>query len=310
MRTTPAMPPAPPPPPAQQEAAASSSSAAQPAQLAPLPLTPQIDAIFGSDTAVELQDLLEKIAHEFWFDRLAHIVATSTGCYEAATPLPRLEKMEAFLEIIQEQRTSHLRRHPEMAADSVFSEEDMKEIHKTWMEDHESWMNADRLQLYNEQLACTHRGSQQQAHQTRRSAFAAYQFQVLGNKHILLACIQYPICSAAQPVSPTHSAAQPVSSSIAGFMKAWEKEKNSPDYQKRREISEELTAERRKLKKAAHAARQELTRARKIARAIQTDVRHLDGLWQWEKHCWATSTRASSLESAMNAMQLLGGIRR
>ena len=66
-------------------------------------------------------------------------------------------------------------------------------------------------------------------------------------------------------------------------MKAWEKEKISRDYQKRREISEKLTADRRKLKKAAHAARQELTRARKIARAIETGVRHLDGLWQWEK---------------------------
>ena len=99
----------------------------------------------------------------------------------------------------------------------------------------------------------------------------------------ILACIQHPICSAVQPVSPTHRAAQPVSSSIAGFMKAWEKEKTSRDYQKRREISEKLTADRRKLKKAAHAARQELTRARKIARAIETGVRHLDGLWQSEK---------------------------
>ena len=133
---------------------------------------------------------------------------------------------------------------------------------------------------------------------------------MLGNKHMLLACIAHPICSAAQPVSPTHRAAQPVSSSIAGFMKAWEKEKTSRDYQKRREISEKLTAERRGLKKAAHAARQDLTRARKIARAIQTDVRKVGGLWQWEKHCWATSTRASSLESAMNVMQLLGGINR
>ena len=213
----------------------------------------------------------------------ATIVATSTGCYEAATAMPRLEKMEAFLEIIQEQRALHLRRHPEMAADSVLSEAHMKEIHSTWMNDHHSWMKADKLREYEQQLASTHRGAQQQAHQTRRSAFSAYLFQVLGNRHILLACIQHPICSAVQPGSPTHRAAQPVSSSIAGFMKAWEKEKTSREYQKRREISEKLTAERLKLKKAAHAARQELTRARKIARAIQTDVRHLGGLWQWEK---------------------------
>ena len=141
-----------------------------------------------------------KFAHEFWFNKLARIVATSTGCYEAATALPRLEKMEAFLEIIQEQRALHLRRHPEMAADSVFSEAHMKEIHSTWMNDHHSWMKADKLREYEQQLASTHRGAPQQAHQTRRSAFSAYLFQVLGNRHILLACIQHPICSAVQPV--------------------------------------------------------------------------------------------------------------
>ena len=245
--------------------------------------TPRVDAIFGCDTAVELQDLLEKIAHEFWFNKLARIVATSTGCYEAATAMPRLEKMEAFLEIIQEQRALHLRRHPEMAADSVFGEPDMKEIHETWMKDYESWMNAAKLRAYEEQLASQKRGAQQRAHQMRRSAFSAYLFQVLGNRHILLACIQHPICSAVQPVSPTHRAAQTVPSSIAGFMKAWEKEKGSAEYQKRREISEKKTAERLKLKKAAHAARQNLARARKIARAIETGGRHLGGLWQWEK---------------------------
>ena len=101
-----------------------------------------------------------------------------------------------------------------------------------------------QLREYEKQLAGTHRGAQQQAHQTRRSAFSAYLCQVLGKRHILLACIKHPICSAAQPVSPSQRAAQPVSSSIAGFMKAWEKEKTSRNYQKRREISEKRTAER------------------------------------------------------------------
>ena len=74
-----------------------------------------------------------------------------------------------------------------------------------------------------------------------------------------------------------------MSSNIAGFMRAWEEEKTSKEYQKRKEISEKKTAERRELKKAAHAARQALTRARKLARAIATDVRHWGGLSQWEK---------------------------
>jgi len=53
------------------------------------------------------------------------------------------------------------------------------------------------------------RGSQQKAHQHRRSAFSAYLFQVIGNKHVLLACIQHPICSAAQAAAVIGSAAQP-----------------------------------------------------------------------------------------------------
>ena len=112
----------------------------------------------------------------------------------------------------------------------------------------------------------------------RRSAFSAFLFQVFGNRHILLACIQHPICSAVQPATPTHRAAQPVSSCIASFMQAWEREKRSPDYQRRREISERLTDKRRGLKKAAHAARQELTRACKIDGAIKSGMRDLQEL--------------------------------
>ena len=111
------------------------------------------------------------------------------------------------------------------------------------LEDYHSWMNTEKLRAYEQQLVSNDRGAQQRAHQMRRSAFSAFLFQVLGNKHILLACIQHPMCSAVQPVSPTHRAAQPVSSSIAGFMKAWEKERTPKDYQKRREISEKLTAD-------------------------------------------------------------------
>ena len=92
----------------------------------------------------------------------------------------------------------------------------------------------------------------------RRSAFSAFLFQVFGNRHILFACIQHPICSAVQPVV----------SWIASFMQAWENEKRSLDYQKRREISERLTKERNVLKKAAHDARQELARASKIAELL------------------------------------------
>ena len=91
---------------------------------------------------------------------------------------------------------------------------------------------------------------------------------MFGNKHIVLACIQYPICSAVQPATSGHRVAQHVSSYIADVMQAWEWEKNSSDYQKRRDISIKLTNQRSVLKKAAHDARQELARASKIAELL------------------------------------------
>ena len=66
-------------------------------------------------------------------------------------------------------------------------------------------------------------------------------------------------------------------------MEAWETEKTTEEYQKRKEISEKLTAKRRKLKKAAHAARQDVVRALKIASALGTGGRRSSGLMQWER---------------------------
>ena len=84
------------------------------------------------------------------------------------------------------------------------------------------------------------KGDQQKAHRLRRAAFSAYLFQIIGNKHVLLSCIQHPICSAAQPADATRR-----------FIDAWEQEKSSPDHQKRMQISERLTEERRSLKRKA-----------------------------------------------------------
>ena len=98
--------------------------------------------------------------------------------------------------------------------------------------------------------------------QLQRSAFSAFVFQIIGNKHVVLAAIQYPISSAAQPAY-----------AIQRFMSAWEKEKLSEEYKKRKQISEQLTKERRALKNAAHAARQALVRGRKIHAAALSNQR-------------------------------------
>ena len=43
-----------------------------------------------------LQELLEKIAKEFLFGKLANIVATATWCYEAAASSNVLNKLEGI----------------------------------------------------------------------------------------------------------------------------------------------------------------------------------------------------------------------
>ena len=112
-------------------------------------------------------------------------------------------------------------------------------------------MNAETRINYNGWLEEPGKGNNQRAHQLRRSAFSAFVFQIIGNKHVVLAAIQYPISSAAQPEY-----------AVKRFMSAWQKEKLSEEYNKRKQISEQLTKERRALKNAAHAARQALVRGK------------------------------------------------
>ena len=125
-------------------------------------------------------------------------------------------------------------------------------------------MNAATISNYNWWLEEPGKGNHQKAHQLRRSAFSAFVFQIIGNKHVVLASIQHPICSAAQPADV-----------MQRFIRAWEEEKSSGDYKKRMQISERLTKKRRALKNAAHAARQALVRGRKI----HADI--LRGSKQW-----------------------------
>ena len=83
-----------------------------------------------------MQDLLDNIAKEYLFGKVANIMATATGCYEAAMAPDFIEKLEALLEIIQEQRARHLRRHPHLATDTVFYGDTMNENHNEWMHDY------------------------------------------------------------------------------------------------------------------------------------------------------------------------------
>ena len=257
---------------------------------------PRVLAIFGSDAerTVALQDLLEKIAKEFLYDKVGRMIVTTDGCYEAAASVNNLDKLEVYLQVIQDQRVKHLQRHPDLAPDAVFTKWDMEEIYKTWLEDYRSWMNPRSIEDYEVLLRSKDKGKgkdngkgkgkdngkdkgkgkgeAQQAHQMRRKFFAAYLFQILGNKHVLLASIQYPLCSAAQPAKI-----------IEDFMTAWEEEKATDAYKERVRISEKATEDRKQLKKNAHAARQNLMHGKKINNDISLGLRHWVNLSADEK---------------------------
>ena len=133
--------------------------------------------------------MLEKIAKDFLFGRVL----------EAAAAPSITEKLEEFLRVVEEQRANQLRRTPGLASDAIFTSSHMKEIHKEWMNDYESWMNTETVQEYERLRNGRCQGDTKKAHHLRRSAFSAYLFQIIGNKHAMLASIQHPICNAAQP---------------------------------------------------------------------------------------------------------------
>ena len=86
--------------------------------------------IFGSDAenTASLRDLLEKIAKEFLYDKVSRMIVTTDGCYEAAASVNNLDKLEVYLQVIQDQRAKHLRRRPDLTLDAVFTKWDMEEI--------------------------------------------------------------------------------------------------------------------------------------------------------------------------------------
>ena len=216
---------------------------------------PRITKIFASDENQHLQNVLENISRQYMWGDVSRVLATTTGCWDMAARLPPLEKLEAFLGIIEDQRARHCKRNPTISAHAIFSDEDMKEIHREWIIDHDSWMSLDTARRYRQLLRTS--GCKQRAHHMRKSAFAAYLFQVIGNKHVLMAAIQHPVFCTAEPEAVLSSAEQPAAV-LQSFMNAWEQEKTTEEYKKRVEISERRTEERTRLKNAAHEARRDL----------------------------------------------------
>jgi len=102
------------------------------------------------------------------------------------------DQLEAFLDIIVDQRVTHLQLRPEISADAVFSDEDMKEIINRWTEEGSS-MNTGTATRYNELRHCNQPNAVRMADEMRKSAFNCFLFRIIGNKHLLLAAIKHPV---------------------------------------------------------------------------------------------------------------------
>ena len=174
-----------------------------------------------------------------------------------------------------------------MPQDLIFDAKDMTEIHNDWLEDFETWMHPDKQQKYNDLLkaAASQKkgegkgqekkgegkgqekkgegkgkekkgkgsGEGQQAHQLRRSAFSVYQFQIIGNKHMLHAMIRTGLGSADQPAMQ-----------LAQFIRSWHEYKESDEHRRAMQDSVKKTDEQCRLKAAAHTARRRLEKGSRL----------------------------------------------
>jgi len=185
-----------------------------------------------------------------------------------AASLPSLEKLDAFLEIIEDKRAWHLSRHPEMSPNAIVSDNGMQEINKKWMEEG-NWMNCYKDKEYHG-LCQSHRPrARQKAHQMRRRAFSAFLFQVIGHKLVLVAAIKQPVFSAAQPdADGSFSSAEQLAAILRTLMDVWEEENKTDEYRKRMPISQPCSEKRKGFKNTSHEARRVLGRCRKFNGAI------------------------------------------
>ena len=252
----------------------SANSAVQPAERETVvsampPHHTRVHAIFSTDDPKKapLQEALEEITRNFLFNKVAHIVKTSAGFYEMA-PVPCvLQKLEAYLEIVEHQRRLHLKTKPWLPENAEFTEDDMKQLHKRWMEDHNTWMDEKNIEIYRNMSLSNDEGQHQNAYQFRRSRFRNFLFKIIGNAQLVLISIQYAICSAGQSAG-----------AIQRFVQAWKKEKESEAYKQRLAISKKKDKIRKDKKKAAYEARQAYMRGKRIHDDIQWNKRRKDEL--------------------------------
>ena len=213
------------------------------------PPTPLIDKMFCSSEKEKLDLLLARISREHIPDKLLRVMATPTGSYKTAESVAPIEKLEAFLSIVKDQRTQHLARCQDLPDNAVFTQEDMKQIYKNWMKEG-SWMNKKTDSTCKGLRAC---GENQAAHQLRRKAFGTFLWSVIGNKHMLVAAIAHPLVSDAQ-----------LASCLNKLLNAWDYEKGTSTHQSRVMVSKSKTARQRRLRAKARQKILTLAAARKL----------------------------------------------
>ena len=254
-------------------------------------LTPHTDKLM--ETLAEHEDnhqgLLDDLARFFLFNKLRYVDAATDDSRPLAQSLKPTARLETFLQICEEKRNHHIakkqRRSDMMPPDMqgmIFDDGDMQEIYNDWLEDFPTWMIPDKQQQYLRLVEAADEkakekkgkgkekgkekkgkgsGPGQKAHQLRRSAFSAYQFQIIGNKHMVHAMIRTGLGSADQPATQ-----------LPQFITSWNAYKESDEYRKALQDSVKKTDEQCQLKAAAHTARRRLQQGSRLQKQLMTDA--------------------------------------
>jgi len=174
--------------------------------------------------------------------------------------------MEQMLRAALTQRTLQLERRrtnigAEQPDDMVMGPDDMKEIFNTWRKDVRSWMRPSTLTNYDYWVG---QGRQQRAHQTAKSAFNTYLFQLSGCKFLLHKFIELPIIS----LSLTGGVGQParhLGTHLGDLVLAFEEHKKPPEYQDAVKRSQALQAHQHRLSCEIWWAQWNYTQGRKLS---------------------------------------------
>ena len=229
--------------------------------------TPHLDAFIDNMERLAAREtdivhFFECINSAFMYGNVLFVDSTNE---KTQNRVPWPWKFENFLRVTQEKRAAHFvtlaagsARDRLRARDEnlIFEDNDMKMIMNNWRGDAQSWMREDSLREYRN---IRNRGEQ---NQYRRKRFSTYTLTLIGNKVLVGKFIQFPLF---------RGDAHP-SQAVQILLEQWLQHKQTPEYQRERQRSRQIRADRTRLSAQILEAQKKFNLGR-----------HLDGLVFYSK---------------------------